>query len=125
MATKVDLDAYNTIFAASGKGPIVADEATIGIFAGAVLKRGTVLGRVTATGVLAPVDKSAQTGIEKVYAILATDELDTTSVAKIGSVYLSGEFNQAKLLFPVATNTPADHEVSARDAGIFFKTCQD
>lgn len=101
-----------------------------------VYLRGTVLGLVTMGPgdapedplvplppedyILVPVDKAATDGSEKVYAILA-DSIDVeTDDYVTAPVYLTGEFNELALIF-LSGDDPADHRLSARDRGIFFK----
>lgn len=83
-----------------------------------VLKRGTVLGKVTASGNLVKVDSSKSTGEQTVYAVLAED-VDATSAAAAAPLYLTGAFNSRALVFGGA-DTAATHAAGARDLSIFF-----
>ena len=103
---------------AGNVAPVVADIATIVSGAG-ILTRGTVLGLVTLSGKLTIVDSSKSDGTQLPYAVLA-ENVDATSADKDCGVYLTGEFNNDKLVFG-GTDTAATHKVNARKIGIFFK----
>lgn len=108
---------YENLFVGSVY-PVVTEKATIVSGAGS-LARGTVLGLVTASGKLNIVNSTKSDGTQTVYAVL-DEAVDATSADKVTSVYLTGEFNQAKLVFG-GTDTYATHKVSARKIGLFFK----
>lgn len=99
--------------------PVVAGSETIVSGAGA-LARGTVLGRITASGKLTKVLSTANDGSEAPYAVLA-EAVDATAADKVAPVYYTGEFNQAKLTFGGA-DTAATHKVASRKLGMFFKS---
>ncbi len=101
----------------SGPLQLVTDSVTIGV--SGALKRGTVLGMVTATGAYIPSKKDATDGSEKPSAILV-DNVDTTTTAQTGGVYLMGEFNQHRLIFD-ATWTIAELKVQFRPLAIFLR----
>lgn len=84
------------------------------------IEKGAVLGRLTTTGELHPVDKGRQDSVANVYAI-ANDDFDSTNAACNITVDFTGEFNSRALKF-IKDNTAADHRHSARLVGIFFKT---
>lgn len=85
-----------------------------------VLARGTVLGKVTATGLCVPVDNSKSDGSESAFCIL-TDTVDTTSATDIKTTgYISGCFNSKALTFG-GDDTAADHMLRLRELGIFLK----
>lgn len=86
---------------------------------GFVYKRGTVLGFLSTENKCVPVDKKASDSSKTVYAVLAED-VDTTLSDVVGAVYYAGGFNSKALIF-IDDNTVADHKVSARQVGIFFK----
>lgn len=100
--------------------PVVADEVILKMDATLkLIKRGTVLGKITATGLCVPVDKAATDGSEKVHTILAEDrDVETANAPAPG--YLSGEFSETGVIF--VKDTLADHRLSARENGIFFKS---
>lgn len=101
----------------SGPLQLVTDSVTIGV--SGVLKRGTVLGMITASGSYIPSKKDATDGSEKPVAILV-DNVDTTTTAQTGGVYLMGEFNQNRLIFD-ATWTIAGLKAALRPLAIFLR----
>ncbi|WP_413510002.1 head decoration protein [Serratia liquefaciens] len=101
----------------SGPLQLVTESVTIGV--SGVLKRGTVLGVITATGSYIPSKKDATDGSEKPSAILV-DNVDTTTTAQTGGVYLMGEFNQHRLIFD-ATWTIAELKAQFRPLAIFLR----
>ncbi|MGP2871883.1 head decoration protein [Serratia ureilytica] len=101
----------------SGPLQLVTDSVTIGV--SGALKRGTVLGVVTATGAYIPSKKDATDGSEKPSAILV-DNVDTTTTVQTGGVYLMGEFNQNRLIFD-ASWTVAELKAQFRPLGIFLR----
>ncbi|UNK26224.1 head decoration protein [Serratia plymuthica] len=101
----------------SGPLQLVTDSVTIGV--SGALKRGTVLGVVTATGAYIPSKKDATDGSENPSAILV-DNVDTTTTAQTGGVYLMGEFNQHRLIFD-ATWTIAELKAQFRPLAIFLR----
>lgn len=107
---------YNNLFAGNVM-PVVTDKATI---TGGTYTAGTVLGRITASGKLKKVDSTAIDGSQTIYAILA-DDVDASLADAPGAIYLTGEFNESKLIFG-GTDTADTHRFEARKIGIFFKT---
>ncbi|WP_447880771.1 head decoration protein [Serratia fonticola] len=101
----------------SGPLQLVTDSVTIGV--SGVLKRGTVLGMITASGSYIPSKKDATDGSENPVAILV-DNVDTTTTAQTGGVYLMGEFNQNRLIFD-ATWTIAGLKAALRPLAIFLR----
>lgn len=107
---------YNNLFAGNVM-PVVTDKGTI---TGGTYIAGTAMGRITASGKLVKVDSTALDGSQTIYAILAED-VDASLADKPAAIYLTGEFNESKLVFG-GTDTVATHRVDARKLGIFFKT---
>jgi len=101
----------------SGPLQLVTDSVTIGV--SGTLKRGTVLGMVTATGAFIPSKKDATDGSENPSAILV-DNVDTTTTAQTGGVYLMGEFNQNRLIFD-GSWTIAELKAQFRSLAIFLR----
>lgn len=84
------------------------------------LTRGTILGKITASGHLKACDQDAGDGSETAYAILAED-VDTTSAAVVRPVYVRGDFNKNHCTLLNESNT--DIDISARElraVGIFL-----
>lgn len=110
---------YDNLFAGTQVQPIVADEVTIASGAG-VVTRGTVLGKITASGLSKAVDSTQTDGSEEVYAILA-ETVDATSADTKAPAYFTGEYNEAALTFGGSDDADT-HRDAARGLGIFFKT---
>lgn len=100
-----------------GTFPVVMDKVTL--LAGATYVRGSVLGIITASQKAKLVDKAQADGSQTAYAILA-ETVDATAADKVAPVYLSGEFNQDKLVFG-GTDTAADHKAALRNLNIYLK----
>jgi hypothetical protein len=83
-----------------------------------IIKRGTVLGIITATGLAVPVNNAAVDGSQNADCILAVD-VDTTGGAVVAEAYRSGHFNRKALIFG-GDDTAADHETKLRELGIFL-----
>lgn len=81
----------------AGQFPVVTRKRTIASGAGA-LKRGTVLGRITASGKYVKSLAASEDGSEDPIEILAED-VDATSADKQAITYLTGEFNASELTF--------------------------
>jgi len=101
---------------------VVADSGTILTGAGANYARGTVLGKITASGKLTICDKDAVNGAAVPFAVLANDT-DATAADKSATVYLAGGFNVSSLVFASGT-VAADVKDLARDKGMYFITVQ-
>lgn len=84
-----------------------------------VLKRGTVLGIISSSGLAVPVDSTKSDGSEKADCIL-TDDVDTSDGDKVATAYSSGLFNRKALIFG-GTDTADQHETRLRELGIFLK----
>lgn len=95
----------------------VTDPATLVSGAGN-LKRGSVLGKITASGKLTLVNSAGtDDGRRTPYAVLLEDT-DATSADKAAPVALAGVFNGAALIFG-GSDTLATHRAALRDVGIF------
>lgn len=84
------------------------------------LKRGALLGRITATGKYVLSLSAASDGSEVPRAILAEDT-DATGADKVTVGYLTGEFNIAAMTFGTG-HTAVSTKDGLRDLGIFLKT---
>lgn len=84
------------------------------------LKRGALLGRVTATGKYILSLAAAADGSQTPVAILAEDA-DATSADQSTVAYLTGEFNTAAITFGTG-HTASSVASGLRDLGIFLKT---
>lgn len=106
---------YDQLFA--GDADIITDSGVL--VAGQNLKRGAVLGKITASGKLTLVNSANVDGSQNPYAILAADT-DATTADKTCPLFVAGEFNSNGLIFG-GTDTPATHKAALRDLGIFLK----
>lgn len=89
--------------------------------AGIDFKRGTLLGRVTATGAVKPSDPAAEDGSEVPWAIAADDVNGTGTNRTV--VYLKGHFNSRAVAF--GDHEIADVEEGLREKGIFLSESAD
>lgn len=106
---------YDHLFA--GDADVITDIGTL--VTGQNLKRGAVLGKITASGKLTLVNSASADGSQNPYAILAADT-DATSADKTCPLFVAGEFNSNGLIFG-GTDTAATHKTALRDLGIFLK----
>lgn len=87
-----------------------------------VVKRGTVLGIITASGQAVPVNSAANDGSQVPHSVLSdtTDTgADTNAAPFPVAVYITGNFNTNKLIFG-GTDTAARHVDKLRERGIFL-----
>lgn len=120
MSNEIGSYAYDKLSA--GDYPVFTSSETILSGAGS-LARGTVLGRVTASGKLVVVNSAGtDDGRRTPYGILL-EATDATSADKVAPVALSGEFNSAALVFG-GSDTVATHKAALRDLNIYVKTNQ-
>ncbi len=106
----------------AGDYDLVTEEPVTAVGNQGVIKRGTALGRVTASGKMAVLNSTNTDGSQAIYGILGVDT-DTTGGDATGFVYLTGEFNQASVIFG-GSDTYLTHKDTARTKGIFFKSIQ-
>jgi hypothetical protein len=83
------------------------------------LKRGALLGKITASGKLTLSLAAAGDGSQVPYAILL-DDTDATAGDVNCGVYIKGEFDQNKIIYGTG-HTAASVRDGLRDAGIFLK----
>ena len=88
-----------------------------------VIKRGTVLGIITASGLAQIVDSTKADGTQNPNCVLA-DDVDTGSGAATAdfpaTAYVQGLFNSKALIFG-GTDTADKHETELRRLGIFLR----
>lgn len=84
-----------------------------------ILKRGTVVGIITASGLAIKVDSTYVDGSQTADAIL-TDDVDTTAGNTVTTAYVAGTFNRKALIFG-GTDTAAKHETRLRELGIYLR----
>lgn len=78
----------------AGRHPLVTDSVTV--LAGQVFPRGSVLGRITASGKYVVALAAAADGSQNP-AVVAVDNVDATGADVNAGVYLAGEFNGAAM----------------------------
>ncbi|WP_275076880.1 head decoration protein [Providencia rettgeri] len=86
-------------------GPLQVVTDTVTIAKAGILKRGTILGKVTASREYVLCKKDAADGSEKPCAILV-DDVNTTEDSVLGGVYLMGEFNHHKITYDATWTIP-------------------
>lgn len=95
---------------------LVTDSGTI---TGGTFLRGTVLGKITASGKYTNSVKTATDGSQNPVAILV-DNVDASTTDQNGGLYLMGEFNQNRIVYD-NTWTVADLKSALRPLAIFLK----
>lgn len=103
----------------AGNLKLVTDTITVVSGAG-VLQRGTVLGKITASGKYTTALSASSDGSQTPVAILA-DYTDATSADVSAPIYLMGEFNGAALTLGTGI-TLAAAKAALGPNGIFIKT---
>lgn len=88
------------------------------IASGANLKRGTVLGKVTASGKYVAVDSGKTDGSQNAECVLVHN-VDASSADQNAVVYISGVFNKNELIFG-GSDTAAKHEDRLRTLNIIL-----
>jgi hypothetical protein len=106
---------YDKLFA--GDAEVVREKAV----AGAAMVRGTVVGKITASGKVIAADSAAVDGSKEPYGILADDVAADGDPAVL---YMTGEFNEDALTFGGA-DTADTHRLALRKIGIFLKQNQE
>lgn len=102
----------------SGPLQVVTENGTIAQSA-AVLKRGTIMGKITASKAYVKCVKTATDGSQVPVAILV-DDVDTTISAKNGGLYLMGEFNITRIIYDPSW-TSEDLRTAMRALAIFLR----
>lgn len=111
----------DNLFAGTQVQPVVADEVVLDKGIDGEVVRGTVLGRITASGNYVPVDSTATDGSEVAVCILAETVTVSSTADKPAPAYFTGEFNQDALVFG-GSDTFEDHKEALRARGIFLKS---
>ena len=86
------------------------------------LSRGSVLGKITASGKLTLAKSTNTDGSQTGNCILAED-VDATSADVVAPVYVAGTFNREALTFG-GTDTAAAHEDALRNLNIYLTSIQ-
>lgn len=101
----------------TGEFPYVTEQVTI--LSGQNIKRGALLGKITASGKHILSLAAAGDGSQTPDMILAED-VDATGGDKVSLAYKSGGFNTNRITFGTG-HTAASVEAGLRDKGIYFK----
>ena len=101
----------------AGQFPIITGNVTV--TGGAIFKRGSVLGRITASGLYTLVTAAATDGSQNPSVVLVMD-VDATAGDVIGGVYKTGEFNKNKLILGTGVTLDAIED-PLRIYSIFLK----
>lgn len=100
-----------------GDYPVVTESVTV--ISGQNLKRGSVLGKISASGKVNLSLAAADDGSQNVYAVLAED-VDATGGDKVATAYLSGEFVASEITFGTG-HTAASTRAALRDINIYLR----
>lgn len=84
-----------------------------------VLKRGTVLGIITVSGLAVPVDNANTDGSQNADCVLV-DDTDTTDGDTVAVAYATGYFNRQALILG-GDDAASDHEGRLRELGIYLR----
>ena len=103
----------------AGESDVIAIAGTVVSGAG-VLGRGAVLGKITATGQYALVNKAGTDDGRRTAAVILAEDVDATDGAIVTSIYIRGEFNENALTFG-GTDTAADHKATLQGLGIVLR----
>lgn len=110
----------DNLWAGTQVQPVVADAIELAASQGE-LKVGTVLGKVTATGLYKVTNKASEDGSEEVACVLAVDVDTGTDGEVVATAYFTGEFNINALTFG-GESAAADHADDPRvGVSIFLK----
>lgn len=90
---------------------------TVIILSGQNIVRGTVLGRVTATGKMKIVDSTNSDGSENPYAV-AVEDVDASAADVTSAAFTAGVFNENKLVVG-GSDTVAQHKDAMRLLGMY------
>ena len=105
---------------AGGNMPTEYDGAIIA--KGNKYKRGTMLGKITATGECVITDATAKDGSEQLFAIL-TEDVDTTEATVSANVLYTGNVNAGALIVKTG-ETPIQYKDQGRKIGLFIRKAQ-
>jgi hypothetical protein len=112
-------DTYTPDRLIAGLTQIITENMTL--LAGAALLRGSVVGRITASGKVTLSASAASDGSQVPYGILADDYDATAGDVPNAAVMVKGEFDIGSLTFGTGQTATTVHD-ALRDAGIYLKT---
>jgi len=103
----------------AGYSDVIAVPVTI-VAGEGVLGRGSVLGKITATGKYALVNSAGPDDGRRTAAAILAEDVDATDNDVVTTAYVRGEFNENALVFG-GTDTVATHKSHLQDIGIFLR----
>lgn len=119
----MDMGIYTPDNLIAGSFPVKTGEGTI-LAGEGLLRRGAVLGKVTATGMLRLCNSANNDGSQTPKCILVKDILAGASNVSHVPIYLSGDFESTLLSFG-GTNTVDTHRDAMRDLNMYIQTGSD
>ncbi|MGL5512654.1 MAG: head decoration protein [Sporomusa sp.] len=105
-----------------GDNPPIRTKIVTIVSGAGLLVRGTVLGKITASGKYQTVNSTATDGSQMANCVLARD-IDASTADTPAEVYISGVFNIEALTFG-GTDTAALHEEAMRDLNMYMTSEQ-
>lgn len=111
---------YDELIGGTAITPMTANVTIAKLAAETVLKRGTLLGVLTASGKYAIVDSTVSTGEQVASVVLARDVAVGTADDVVATVYTRGLFNRSKLIVKQSADNAAKHEAELRSVGIYL-----
>lgn len=85
-----------------------------------ILARGSVLGKVTASGKYALVNSAGTDDGRRTAAVVLAEDIDATDADAVTVAYDNGEFNENALVFG-GTDTVADHKATLEAKKIYAR----
>lgn len=111
---------YDELIGGTAITPMTANVTIAKLTAATELKRGTLLGVVTASGKYAIVDSTVSTGEQVASVVLARDVVVGTAGDVVATVYTRGLFNRSKLIVKQPADNVTKHEAELRGVGIYL-----
>lgn len=108
LATSEVVGTINVTQLFAGDSPVITSESVVASGAG-VLAKYTVLGKVSASGKLVPLNPAASDGSQVGYGILSQPVDATSTDVRVGT-FIGGTFNDAALVWPAALTTLAQRK---------------
>lgn len=103
----------------AGLSDVIAVEVKIASGEG-VLGRGSVLGKITASGLYALVNSAGEDDGRRTAAAILAEDVDATDENVVTTAYIAGEFNENALVFG-GTDSADDHRSTLQGIGIILR----
>lgn len=103
----------------AGLSDVIAVEVEIASGEG-VLGRGSVLGKITASGLYALVNSAGEDDGRRTAAAILAEDVDATDENVVTTAYIAGEFNENVLVFG-GTDSADDHRSTLQGIGIILR----